>query len=121
MITKLNSFKELVVWQKSIDLVIDIYKVLEKFPSTEIYGITSQLKRAMVSIPSNIAEGSKRGTRKDYSNFLRIAIGSTAEVETLLELSIRLNYINKEEGDRLYNRVIEIQKMLSTIIFKLKN
>jgi len=112
----IESFKQLIVWQKSIKLVIEIYKTTENFPKSEIYGLTSQMRRASVAIPSNIAEGKKRKTKKDFLHFLRIADGSGAELETQIviakELYPRLDF-NKVES-----LLSEIQKMLITMIKK---
>jgi len=112
----IESFKQLIVWQKSIKLVIEIYKTTENFPKSEIYELTSQMRRASVAIPSNIAEGKKRKTKKDFLHFLRIADGSGAELETQIviakELYPRLDF-NKVES-----LLSEIQKMLITMIKK---
>src|SRR3989338_6281777 len=86
----IHSHKDLIVWQKGIDLSKKIYILTEKFPREEIYGITSQMRRAAISIPSNIAEGRSRGTRKDFVQFLRIAIGSASELETQIEIAKNL-------------------------------
>jgi four helix bundle protein len=77
---KINSYKDLIVWQRSIELVIALYELMEKYPKEEIYGLTNQSRRAAVSIPSNIAEGRYMSTKKDFSQFLRIAFGSGAEL-----------------------------------------
>jgi four helix bundle protein len=87
-----KSHKDLKVWQESMDLVIQIYKISEDFPKHEIYGLSSQIRRAAVSIPSNIAEGAGRSGEKEFIRFLYIALGSLSEVETQLEISQRLNY-----------------------------
>ena len=87
---KINTYRDLIVWQKSMDLVVEIYKLTKNFPKSEIYGLTSQMKRCAVSIPSNIAEGRRRGSRKDYRHFLIIAYGSGAELETQIEIVKRL-------------------------------
>ena len=79
---KILSHRDLLVWQKSVELVVEIYKLTENFPKSEIYGTTSQMRRAAVSIPSNIAEGKSRGTRKDFRHFLLNSFGSGAELET---------------------------------------
>ena len=79
---KIISYKDLIVWQKSMEIVVLIYKLTEQFPTNEIYGLTSQIRRCSVSVPSNIAEGSRRGGQKDYRHFLTIAFGSGAELET---------------------------------------
>jgi four helix bundle protein len=87
-----KSHKDLKVWQESMDLVIQIYKLVENFPKHEVYGLSSQIRRAAVSIPSNIAEGAGRSGEKEFIRFLYIALGSLSEVETQLEISQRLNY-----------------------------
>lgn len=115
---KINSYKDLIVWQKSMLLVEKIYKLTEDFPKKEIFGITSQIRRATVSIPSNIVEGSGRGSRKDYRQFLLIALGSSKELETQLEISSRLGFV--KNIDETINLLTEIQKMLSSIVEKLK-
>lgn len=114
-------FKELIVWQKSIDLVAKIYKVTEKFPSNEIYGLTSQLRRASVSIPSDIAEGNTRRSKADYVQFLRIARGSCSEVETQIIISKNLGFIDENSFEELSFNIIEISKMLNGLINSLKD
>ena len=89
----INSHKDLIVWQKSIKLCKSIYKLTDKFPKEETFGLTSQMRRCAVSIPSNIADGRNRGTRKDFSQFLRIALGSASELETQIEISRELSYM----------------------------
>ncbi len=86
----INSYQDLIVWKKSIELVIELYTLTEKFPKEEIYGLTSQMRRAAVSIPSNIAEGRLRGTRKDFRHFLLNSFGSGGELETQLIIAQRL-------------------------------
>ena len=114
-----NSYKELIVWQKSMNLVVEIYKLTEFFPKSEIYGLTSQMRRCAVSIPSNIAEGRRRGSKKDYRHFLIIAYGSGAELETQIEITKRLSFsknINFVKVDGLLNEVMRmLNKMLSTL------
>lgn len=88
---KVESYKNLIVWQKAMELVIAAYKLTGHFPKEEIYGLTSQMKRSAISIPSNIAEGSRRGSRKDFRHFLLMAFGSGAELETQLETAKRLS------------------------------
>lgn len=112
----IKSYKDLVVWQKSIVLAKHVYLLTRKLPKDEQFGLISQMRRAAISIPSNIAEGSKRGTKKDYSQFLRFALGSSAELETQLFLTNELYTINV---DSLLSDVVEIQKMLATIVKKL--
>jgi len=88
----INSYKDLIVWQKSMNLVVEVYKLTDNYPKTEIYGLTSQTRRSSVSIPSNIAEGRKRSSRKDYRQFLIIAYASGAELETQIEIAKRLSF-----------------------------
>jgi len=110
-----NSFEKLIVWQKSLELVKEIYKITAKFPKEEVYGLTSQIKRSSVSIPSNIAEGAKRGSRKDFNQFLRIASGSTAELFTQIRIAKDLY---KGEYSKIDMLLEEVQKMLSAMINK---
>ncbi|MEO6728368.1 MAG: four helix bundle protein [Candidatus Dojkabacteria bacterium] len=118
-VSSTNSYKDLIVWQKSITLVNQIYSVTKVFPREELYGLTNQIRRASVSIPSNIAEGSRRGTRKDYANFLRISLGSVAELETQLIIAINLNFLDEDSAKDIMNTLDEIGKILNTIIKKL--
>lgn len=113
----MDSHKDLDVWKLSIDLVVDIYKLSESFPKSEVYGLTSQIRRAAVSIPSNIAEGAARKNRKEYIQFLYIALGSLAEMETQLIICQRLNYIPAFDKDQ--ERIIHIRRMLVNLIRKL--
>ena len=117
--TDTQSYKQLTVWQKSINLVEGIYTLTSEFPNAEIYGLTSQMRRAAISIPSNIAEGQKRKDLPEYLQFLRIANGSAAELETQLIISKRLypslNYSNSEL------LLEEVQKMLTVLIRTLKS
>ncbi|MEJ5051427.1 four helix bundle protein [Chryseobacterium culicis] len=107
------NFKELLVWQKSIDFVTEIYKTTEAFLKDEIYGLISQIRKASVSIPSNIAEGNSRRSKPDYLQFLKISRGSCAEVETQLIISKNLKFLNENEYLKLNERIIEISKMLN--------
>ena len=102
--------KDLDVWKRSMDLVEEIYKITSKFPSSEIYGLTSQLRRAAVSVPSNIAEGASRKGDKELLYFVNVAIGSIAEIETQMLIAVRLKYISNEE--EIYNLIIEVRKLL---------
>lgn len=112
--------KNLIVWQKSIDLVEKIYKFTNEFPKDELYGLTSQMRRASVSIPSNIAEGHGRCSQKELVRFLFISLGSASELETQIIISKRIQYINDEVFEELNRLVVEIIKMLSSLI-KSKN
>ena len=114
------NFKELLIWQKSIDFVTDIYRETELFPKSEIYGLISQIRRAAVSIPSNIAEGNSRRSKPDYLQFLKIARGSCAEIETQLTICKNLNLLNEESYLKLNQGIIEITKMLNGLINSLQ-
>ena len=114
-----HSYKELIVWQKFIELVVNIYELTEKFPREEIYGITSQIRRAAVSIASNIAEGRYRGTKADYVHFLRMSYGSGAELETQLEISKRLLKTKILNYNKIDSLLEEVMKMLNVMINKL--
>ena len=99
--------KKLLAWQKSMDLVVDIYNITQQFPKEELYGLSSQLRRAAVSVPSNIAEGDADRTPQQFSNFLSNAIGSLNEIDTQLEAAYRLGYITQQEHSRLHRRLDE--------------
>jgi four helix bundle protein len=109
-----RNFKKLLVWQKSMDLAIDVYEITSKFPDHEKYGMKSQINRACVSVPANIAEGAGR-TQKEFSNFIFISSGSSNELETLLILASRIGYISEKELNDCQNKINEIQKMLSSL------
>jgi four helix bundle protein len=106
------NFEDLDVYNKAIDVVSDIYLLTKAFPKEEMFGLTSQLRRAAVSIPSNIAEGSAR-SKKEFSHFIDIARGSVFECVTILQISFKQNYINDEKSDDLKNKLIDLSKMLS--------
>jgi len=112
--------KDFIVWQKAIDFVVDIYISTNNFPKEEVYGLTSQLRRAAVSIPSNIAEGYGRFSDKELIHFLFISLGSASEIENQLIISHRLNFLKDEEFEKLNNLNVEIIKMLASLI-KSKN
>jgi four helix bundle protein len=114
-----TSYRDLVVWQRGIELVIEIYALTDQFPSSEKFGLISQMQRCAVSIPSNIAEGRYRGTRKDYLHFLRIAFGSGAELETQIEISKRLPQTKQLDFSKAELLLQEIMKMLNSMIQKL--
>lgn len=114
------NFKELFVWQKSINFVTEIYEVTNDFPKDEMYGLTSQIRRASISIPSNIAEGNSRRSVADYLQFLKISRGSCAEVETQLIISQNLKFLGEEHYLKLNQDIIEISKMLNGLINSLK-
>ncbi|MCK5029258.1 MAG: four helix bundle protein [Bacteroidales bacterium] len=108
----MKTHHDLDVWKKSIDLVTKVYSLTKSFPKEELYGITNQIRRAIVSVPSNIAEGAARNTPKEFNNFLSIALGSLSEVETQLIISKNLKYINQENLDLHLNDLIVIRKMI---------
>jgi four helix bundle protein len=108
----MNRHKDLKVWQESIEFVSSIYSFTKKFPKDELYGITSQLNRASVSIAANIAEGAGRNSNKEFIQFLSIAMGSSAEVETLLIISEKQGFISKENYEAVISKLNQIQNML---------
>lgn len=108
----MQRFTELRVWQRAHALVLEIYRISAGFPQDERFGVTSQLRRAMASVPTNIAEGSRRQGQQEYSRFLNIAQGSAAEVEYLLILSRDLGYLSAAAFDRLIANLDEVARML---------
>ncbi len=116
---KIKSHKDLIVWNKSINLSLEIYKITENFPKEEVYGLTSQIRRAAISIPSNIAEGKNRGTKKDFAQFLKIARGSLAELETQIIIAKQLPKTKVLDYKTAESLMDEIGKMLNVIIKKL--
>ena len=117
----LKNYKELKVWQKSYQLCLEMYKATKTFPKNEGFGLTSQMRRAALSIPSNIAEGYGRKTTPEYLRFLYIAYGSTCELETQLLLSGDLGYLNKEKVSELQRDIGEVERMLKALIKSLEN
>ncbi len=117
---KLTSYRDLIVWQKSIDLVVLIYKFTDTFPEGEKFGLTSQMRRAVISIPSNIAEGKYRGTQKDFRHFITLAFGSGGELETQLEIAKRLHLGTKDELDQIDELLLQVMKMLNKLMASLK-
>ncbi|MEO5570905.1 MAG: four helix bundle protein [Bacteroidia bacterium] len=109
----MHRFKELKVWQQSVDLAVDVYKVAKKFPSEERYGIISQIQRSAVSIPSNIAEGAGRNTNNEFNHFLGISSGSSNELETQLIIANKLDYLNTEILNQISKQIFDVQNMLS--------
>lgn len=112
----LQTHKDLKVWQESKDLVTHIYALTSKFPKEEIYSITAQIKRAAISIPSNIAEGAARDSNKEYIHFLYISLGSVAELDTQLIIAKDLNFLNENEFNEISEKLNNIGKMLSGLI-----
>ncbi len=116
----MHNFKELIIWKKSRVLCSDMYALTSKFPNDEKFGIINQLRRAVVSIPSNIAEGSSRKSNKDFSRFLEIALGSAYEIETQILISYDLNFISNNELEEITLKIEEIIKMISKFKSSLK-
>jgi len=116
----MKDFRKLNVWEKAHQLTLKIYKVTEKYPREELYGLISQIRRTGVSIPTNIAEGAVRSSDADFARFLYIALGSTSELEYLILLSQDLKFIKRELYTELNNEINEIKKMLISLIQKLK-
>ena len=121
MSEKLKSYKELKVWQRSYQLCLEIYKITKGFPDEEKYGLTSQLRRAAVSVPSNISEGYGRKTTPEYIQFLYIAYGSVCEMETQILLSGDLGYISNGRLEMLKEGIREVERMLKALIRSLEN
>ena len=114
-----KSFEDLLVWQKAMDLVAEVYTLSKLLPGEEKYALSSQMKRAAVSIPCNIAEGQERNTTKDFINYLYMAKGSKGELETQLLVCVRLKYLTREQIATSQNMLGEIGKMLNALIQKL--
>ena len=117
----MKTYKELIVWQKAVEFVTTIYSITKNFPKEEIYGLTNQIRRAAVSVPSNIAEGFGRNSKNEFKHFLQIAIGSLFELQTQLEITRNLEFISVEKFDVLFSSTREIETMLSSLIRKLKS
>jgi four helix bundle protein len=107
----MNKYKELKIWQKSVDLAVSVYQVTKDFPKEEQYGITTQVRRSAVSIASNIAEGAGRNLNKDFNNFLGISNGSSCELDTQMIIAQRVNYIDLVVLESIQQEIVEIQKM----------
>jgi len=119
MTEKIKNFQDLRIWQKGIEVVKDIYILTKKFPKEELYGLTSQMRRSAVSIPSNIAEGFRRYHNKEYKQFLYIALGSCAELETQIIIANELDYINETNKTELIEKIKYICRMTIKLIQKL--
>lgn len=115
-----KDFKELIVWQKSSDLVVEAYKLTKDFPKEELYGLISQIRRAAVSIPTNISEGYSRKSTNEFIQFVHIALSSASELETLLCLSNRLSFLSKNDNELVANHICEVKRLLRGLINSLK-
>jgi four helix bundle protein len=118
--TKVNSFKDLLVWQKSMELTVFVYSSIKKLPQAETFGLVNQIQKSVVSVPSNIAEGYGRNQTRDFIRILQISLGSLFELQTQMEICYRLDYIDKKEYAIFHKNSIEIAKMLTSLISKLK-
>ncbi len=117
----MHRYKELKVWQKAVDLAVEIYKITEKLPRIEKFGLVSQMNRAAVSIPSNIAEGAGRNSTKDFNNFLSIALGSSFELDTQVIIAYQLEYISEQNFENIDNELKHLQNMISKLKMNLQH
>ncbi len=113
---QIQSYKDLIVWQRSMELVVAVYELTQKYPSSELYGLISQSRRCGVSIPSNISEGGRRGGKNEFRQFLLIAYGSGAELETQIEIAKRLSFGEKLDFAKVDSLLQEVMKMLNKMI-----
>ena len=119
MTEKIRNFRDLDVWKKGIEIVKDIYITVDAFPKKELYGLSRQIERSSISIPSNISEGFNRYHNKEYRQFLYIALGSCAELETQIEIAVELKYIDNERKALLLEKLDHESRMLRNLIKKL--
>ena len=115
---RIHNFRELIAWQKGMQLATKVYEITRKFPSYETYGLSSQIQRSATSIPSNIAEGSGRSTSKELIHFLSFSLGSAYELETELLLAKQFNYFDADNAKQIIEEVIEVQKLIYSLIKK---
>ena len=115
----INNYREMIVWQKSMDLVVEVYRLLKHLPREEQFALTSQIRRAVISIPSNIAEGQQRKSLREFINFLSIAKGSNAELQTQLLICEGLQYLSHEQITQSMLLSKEVEKMLTALIHRL--
>lgn len=108
----MHNFRELKIWQRSMDFVVRVYEVSSLFPKEERYGLVSQLRSCVVSVPSNISEGAGRGTNRQFRPFLEFSMGSANEAQTQIELAKRVNYLEKSVADSLLDEALQIYKMI---------
>ncbi len=116
---QIRTYRDLLVWQKAMGLVTEVYRISRAFPREEVYGLTSQLRRCAVSIPSNIAEGYGRSATKDYIRFLRVAMGSLYELQTQVQIAVNLDYLTSGSSDPVFDLAREIERMMSSLLSKL--
>lgn len=115
----IKTYRDLKVWQRSMQVVTEVYRFTKSFPSDEQYGLTNQIRRSAISVPSNMAEGYGRGTTGDYVRFLRISVGSLYELQTQWQIAQNLGYITKRDFVSIYDETRNIERMLSALIGKL--
>jgi len=113
----MSTYKDLFIWQKSIELTLVVYKLTSAFPREELYGLTSQMRRAVVSIPANIAEGRRRETDREFRRFLLIAYGSGAELETHIEIAKKLQFLSLVDAQNLEQQLSEIMRMTNKMLY----
>lgn len=111
----IRTYRDLLVWQKGIALVTLLYQETKSFPREEVYGLTSQMRRCAVSIPSNIAEGHGRSTRKEYLRYLEVALGSLRELQTQIEIARNLQFLDADAHSKLSNLTLELERMLTSL------
>jgi len=117
---EVKSYKDLLIWQKGIDLVIEVYKAVRSFPREELYALSDQIRRSSVSVPSNIAEGQARQHTTEFRQFLHVSLGSLAELDTQTIIANKLGYLSEETLLSISNGITELRKMISSLISKLK-
>jgi four helix bundle protein len=117
---KIKSYKDLLIWQKGIDLTVDVYELIKQFPNEEKYALSQQMKRGAVSIPSNIAEGWGRKTDKSFGYFLSVSRGSLFELQTQLIIASKLNYFGEDALKKIENKIDELGKITNSLMSKLK-
>ena len=111
----IKDFKDLIVWQKAMEFVAEVYRLVKKLPKEELFALSNQIRRAAISIPSNIAEGQGRNSTKEFIQFLAIAKGSKAELETQLLLCVKINYLINSDIDTAINLIQEVGKMINAL------
>ena len=116
----IKSYRDLIVWQKSMDLVTEVYRITKTFPKEELYVLVPQMRRAAISIPSNIAEGYTRKSKKEYIQFVQTAFGSATELETQMLIAQKLDYLSKIDSNKLFADVQEVLRMLNGLLKSLK-
>lgn len=116
----MKTFRDLLIWQKAMNLVTNTYQITEKFPKEELFGLTSQIRRSDISLPSNIAEGYGRDSNKELLRFINIAIGSLFEFQTQIEIAKNINYLNENEFKNLYEETRELEAMIISFSKRLK-